>query len=165
MKTIFPSFPLLVLLGLPGAALAGGQDDQILAELQKLNQTVEQLQSEVADLKGQLEAVTSGAVVVPGTAASGESGGLVQRVADAIHLQEDRGNYPWMDKALWEQLEEGMSEDAVIAILGEPTLNEPSLHKRIDVVFTYQGRRAATGEKVLGKIKFYRGKAVEIARP
>lgn len=151
------------LLLLPCALLADTTEDRILQELEKLNAKVDRLEAQVTSLEKEL---SEAAAVVPAEAlAGGESVGLVDRVAQAIYIKEDRVNFPWMDAALWERIEEGMSEAAVIGILGEPTLDEPSLHKRIDKVLTYQGRRAATGERVVGKIKFYKDKAVSISRP
>ena len=52
--------------------------------------------------------------------------------------------------------QKGMPVESVLQILGKPTLNEPSLHKRIDYVFTYEGRRVATKKKVEGKVRFYK---------
>ena len=59
----------------------------------------------------------------------------------------------------------GMSPEDVIAQLGEPTLDEPSLNRRIDFVYTYQGRRPATNKKIEGKVRFYKGEAIDIERP
>ena len=70
-----------------------------------------------------------------------------------------------MDSAKWAPLRMGMSPEDVIAHLGEPTLDEPSLNRRIDFVYTYQGRRPATNQRVEGKIRFYKGEAIDIERP
>jgi hypothetical protein len=50
-------------------------------------------------------------------------------------------------------------------VLDQPTLNEPSMHKRVDLVYTYQGRRVATAKKVAGIVRFYKGKVIEIEAP
>ena len=55
--------------------------------------------------------------------------------------------------------------EEVINILGEPSMTDPSLHKRIDTVFTYRGRHPGTGKKVTGKVKFYRNVVADIENP
>ena len=58
-----------------------------------------------------------------------------------------------------------MSPEEVIAQLGEPTLDEPSLNRRIDFVYTYQGRRPATNQKIEGSSFLQRrGDHIEHAR-
>ena len=74
--------------------------------------------------------------------------------------QNDTGSrekavYPWMQAEKWAQLNKGMTPDEVVAVLGPP-LNDPSLHKRIDTVYTYVGRRVATNEKTTGIVRFYK---------
>jgi hypothetical protein len=58
-----------------------------------------------------------------------------------------------------------MTPEEVVTLLEQPTLNEPSLHKRVDFVYTYQGRRVATAKKVTGIIRFYKGKVIEVEAP
>jgi len=143
--------------------------DLILAELQRLNASVETLQKRVETLEDQVVASTAEAVVVAGSVQmeekepSGES--LVDRVVDAIHTREETLYFPWMEEGLWMQLEEGMSQEEVIAILGEPTLTDPSLKRWIDTVFTYRGRRPSTGEQVTAKVRFYKDELVNFESP
>ncbi len=90
---------------------------------------------------------------------------LIENVVAAVKQREQQVNFPWMDLSKWAPLREGQTPEQVVAILGEPTLDEPSLNRRIDFVYTYEGRRPATNKKVVGKIRFYKGEAIEIVRP
>ena len=90
---------------------------------------------------------------------------LIEKVVKTIQIREEEKFYPWMESAKWDSVEKGMTPEAIISILGEPTLDEPSLHKRIDQVYTYKGRRVATREKVTGIIRFYKGVVVSIEAP
>ena len=90
---------------------------------------------------------------------------LISSVVDAVKQREQQVNFPWMNLSKWAPLRVGQNPEQVVAILGEPTLDEPSLNRRIDFVYTYEGRRPATNKKVIGKIRFYKGEAIEIVRP
>lgn len=90
---------------------------------------------------------------------------LIESVVKTIQSREEKAVYPWMQAAKWERVKKGMTPDAVVEILGAPTLNEPSLHKRVDTVYTYEGRRVATNEKVTGIIRFYKGVVIEVETP
>ena len=93
---------------------------------------------------------------------SSEKTNLIENVVRTIQAREEKAVFPWME---WAQLSKGLSPEEVVSVLGRPTLNEPSLHKRIDVVYTYEGRRVATNEKMVGIVRFYKGVAVEIEAP
>ena len=90
---------------------------------------------------------------------------LLDGVINVIQKREDSKTYPWMDKHLWGSLSKGMSPKDITSILGRPTLNEPSLSKRIDTVYTYKGKQSSTGQRILGVVRFYRNQLVEIEPP
>lgn len=96
---------------------------------------------------------------------SSEKSTLIESVVQTIQAREEKAVFPWMEADKWAQLSKGMTPDEVVAVLGRPTLNEPSLHKRIDTVYTYEGRRVATNEKITGIVRFYKGVAAEIEVP
>lgn len=96
---------------------------------------------------------------------SSEKTNLIENVVRTIQAREEKAVFPWMEAEKWAQLSKGLSPEEVVSVLGRPTLNEPSLHKRIDVVYTYEGRRVATNEKMVGIVRFYKGVAVEIEAP
>lgn len=166
-------FPLPLLLGSICAASGGtAKLDQVLAELASLNDGLRRLEARMDNLESQIvtvatEAVQSTAATSSTTTASSGQGSetFIQRVVEAVKEREEQVNYPWMDLSKWKALEKGMSLEEVVNILGEPTLEDPSLHKRIDTVYTYRGRRPATGEKLIGKVKFYKGELAEISAP
>ena len=74
---------------------------------------------------------------MPSSSSSQASPSLIENVVAAVKQREQEVNFPWMDSAKWAPLRMGMSPDEVIAQLGEPTLDEPSLNRRIDFVYTY----------------------------
>lgn len=92
-------------------------------------------------------------------------GNFIDEVVDVIHAREEDAFYPWMDDAKWDQVKVGMPEEDVYALLGRPTMNDPSMHKKIDRFYTYSGRRVGSGKKVKGVIRFYRGKVKNFDRP
>ena len=94
-----------------------------------------------------------------------EKSSLIESVVKTIQDREEKAVYPWMQAEKWAQLNKGMTPDEVVAVLGPPTLNDPSLHKRIDTVYTYVGRRVATNKKTTGIVRFYKGVVAEIEVP
>ena len=141
--------------------------EAILAELKKLNANLERLEQRLDDIDQRVDAVET---VNAATIASAQTAGppnptLIDRMVEAVQAREESIRYPWMDTEIWSQVKKGMSEEEVGDILGEPTLDDPSLYKRIDKVHTYRGRRPMTGELVLGKVKYYRSKVVSIETP
>lgn len=129
------------------------------AELQSLRDEVSALTARVELLEKQID---SGVSVAP---AKESDNGILDRLTSAMQDRTIATHYPWMDASLWKKVETGMSPEAVIAILGEPSMTDPSLHKRIDTVYTYKGRHPGTGKKITGKIKFYRDLVVKIEAP
>ena len=135
------------------------------AEFDALAERVEQLEASVRMVKNtQIEGLAAEAVsAMPMDMADKES--LIESVVNTIQAKEEGANFPWMDTAKWASLKKGMNPEDVVATIGIPTLNEPSMHKRVDFVYTYQGRRVATAKKVEGIIRFYKGKVVEVEAP
>lgn len=165
----------LVFISLSQIAFGEDKSDLILEELKRLRESIERLEDRVESLENKKPEVmeiagpptpTQGAVrSYQASSVASDDRGLVGRVVDAITVRDEAVQYPWMNPALWSQLQEGMSPDEVKGILGEPTLEDPSLHPRRDLVYTYRGRRLATGERVIGKVKFWREKVVVIETP
>lgn len=134
-------------------------------EFDALAKRVEQVEASVRMVKNtQIEGLAAEAVsAMPMDMADKES--LIEFVVNTIQAREEIANYPWMDTEKWSKITKGMSPEEVVAVLDEPTLNEPSMHKRVDIVYTYEGRRVATAKKVTGIVRFYKGKAIEIEVP
>ena len=137
------------------------------AEYEALAAKVAQLEARIAGVQTQqLDSITQEVLAsMPASASSQTSPSLVDKVVAAVKQREQEVNFPWMHSSKWAPLRMGMSPEDVIAQLGEPTLDEPSLNRRIDFVYTYQGRRPATNQKIEGKVRFYKGEAVDIQRP
>ncbi|WPJ94496.1 outer membrane protein assembly factor BamE [Coraliomargarita algicola] len=142
-----------------------GASEVTKEEFMALAQRVEQLEAALrVSRDAQVSSIATEAfAAMPMSAADRES--LVESVVKTIQTREEDANYPWMDAAKWAKLHEGMTPEDVLLELGRPTLNEPSLHRRIDKVYTYKGKRVATAQKVEGIIRFYKGKVVEIEVP
>ena len=137
------------------------------AEYEALAAKVAQLEARLAGVQTQqLDSITQEVLSsMPASTSSQASPSLIENVVAAVKQREQEVNFPWMDSAKWVALRMGMSPEEVIAQLGEPTLDEPSLNRRIDFVYTYQGRRPATNQRVEGKVRFYNGEAMDIERP
>ena len=135
-------------------------------EFRALKDRVEELEATLRLTRNeQIQSIAAEAVAEIPVKDSADRKTLVEDVVRVIQQREESANYPWMDDAKWAKIKKGMSPEAVIAILGQPTLDEPSLHKRKDRVFTWQGRRVATAKRVEGIIRFYKGGVIEIEPP
>jgi outer membrane protein assembly factor BamE (lipoprotein component of BamABCDE complex) len=134
-------------------------------EFLALQKRVEELESAVRVVKNtQVEAIaTETFAAMPMT--QDDRNSLIENVVEKIQAQEESANFPWMEASKWVNVRKGMTPEEVVTLLGQPTLNEPSLHKRVDFVYTYQGRRVATAKKVTGIIRFYKGKVIEVEAP
>jgi hypothetical protein len=89
----------------------------------------------------------------------------IEKLADKVYQEEEINLYPWMDLTKWERLQKGMSTSDALAILGKPTKEFPSLHKRVDLLFIYKGRQIPSNRLVEGILKFYKDELIVIERP
>ena len=152
----------LVLFSSPSMSVAAEVTKEEFLALQK---RVEELESAVRVVKNtQVEAIaTETFAAMPMT--QDDRNSLIENVVEKIQAQEESANFPWMEASKWVSLRKGMTPEEVVTLLEQPTLNEPSLHKRVDFVYTYQGRRVATAKKVTGIIRFYKGKVIAVEAP
>lgn len=152
----------LVLFSSPSMTVAAEVTKEEFLALQK---RVEELESAVRVVKNtQVEAIaTETFAAMPMT--QDDRNSLIENVVEKIQAQEESANFPWMEASKWVSLRKGMTPEEVVTLLEQPTLNEPSLHKRVDFVYTYQGRRVATAKKVTGIIRFYKGTVIEVEAP
>ena len=117
-----------------------------------------------ANSSDQLDSITS-KVIAALPVNSEEKTTLIENVVSAVKKHEQDVNFPWMDNSKWALISNGQSVDEVVTILGKPTLNEPSLRRWVDSVYTYQGRRPATNKKIVGKVRFKKGVVVDFELP
>ena len=152
----------LVLFSSPSMTVAAEVTKEEFLALQK---RVEELESAVRVVKNtQVEAIaTETFAAMPMT--QDDRNSLIENVVEKIQAQEESANFPWMEASKWVNVRKGMTPEEVVTLLEQPTLNEPSLHKRVDFVYTYQGRRVATAKKVTGIIRFYKGTVIEVEVP
>lgn len=152
----------LVLFSSPSMAVA---EEVTKEEFLALQKRVEELESAVRVVKNtQVEAIaTETFAAMPMT--QDDRNTLIENVVEKIQAREESANFPWMEASKWVNVRKGMTPEEVVTLLEQPTLNEPSLHKRVDFVYTYQGRRVATAKKVTGIIRFYKGKVIEVEAP
>ncbi len=152
----------LVLFSSPSMTVAAEVTKEEFLALQK---RVEELESAVRVVKNtQVEAIaTETFAAMPMT--QDDRNSLIENVVEKIQAREESANFPWMEASKWVNVRKGMTPEEVVTLLEQPTLNEPSLHKRVDFVYTYQGRRVATAKKVTGIIRFYKGKVIAVEAP
>ena len=117
-----------------------------------------------ARLNNQMDALTSNVLQAMPEQGEGQKS-LISSVVDAVKQREQQVNFPWMDSSKWALIREGQSVDQVTAILGKPTLNEPSLRKWVDYVYSYQGRRPSDNKRIEGKVRFKKDMVVDIDTP
>ncbi|MDQ8206593.1 hypothetical protein QEH52_03675 [Coraliomargarita sp. SDUM461003] len=134
-------------------------------EFNALAQRVQKLEASLRVVKNTQVESLAAEVVASMPMNQDDRDSLIENVVKTIQSKEEDVNYPWMNAEKWGGLTKGMSPEAVVAVLGIPTLDEPSMHKRVDVVYTYKGRRVATGEKVEGVVRFYKSKLIEVEIP
>ena len=135
------------------------------AEYEALAARVSALEANFAvNSSDQLDSITS-KVIAALPVNSGEKTTLISSVVAAVKKHEQDVNFPWMDSSIWALIRNGQSVDQVVTILGKPTLNEPSLRRWVDSVYTYQGRRPATNQRSVGKVRFKKRVVVEIELP
>lgn len=117
-----------------------------------------------ARLNNQMDTLTSDVLQAMPEQGEGQKS-LISSVVDAVKQREQQVNFPWMDSSKWALIREGQSVDQVTAILGKPTLNEPSLRKWVDYVYSYQGRRPSDNKRIEGKVRFRKDMVVDIDTP
>ena len=135
------------------------------AEYEALVARVSALEANLAaNSSDQLDSITS-TVIAALPVNSEEKTTLINSVVAAVKKHEQDVNFPWMDNSKWALIRDGQSVDQIVTILGKPTFNEPSLRKWVDFVYTYQGRRPATNQRIVGKVRFRKGVVVDFERP
>ena len=159
------AYYLLLAISCAALVTSATAQDVSRAEFMALAQRLEEVEAALQVVSNtQVQAIATEAVAaMPMNLADKNS--LIESVVNTIQVRQESANFPWMDADKWARVVKGMSPDEVVAILEDPTLDEPSMHKRIDFVYTYQGRRVATAKKVSGVVRFYKGIAVEIEAP
>ena len=143
-------------------ALAGQVDSSVSrAEYESLVKRVAVIE---ARLNNQMDTLTSGVLeAMPDQGKRQKS--FINSVVDAVKQREQQVNFPWMDLSKWARIREGQSVDQVTAILGKPSLKEPSLRKWVDYVYSYQGRRPTDNKRIEGKVRFKKDIVVDIEAP
>ena len=135
------------------------------AEYEALAARVSALEANSAvNSSDQIDSITS-KVIAALPVKSEEKTTLIESVVAAVKKHEQNVNFPWMDSSKWALIRNGQSVDQVITILGKPTFNETSLRKWVDYVYTYQGRRPATNQRIVGKVRFRKGVVVDFELP
>lgn len=160
------NYPIIVLSVVFATALASTSAEPVSREeFTALLQRVTAVETALGVVQAeQVESIAEEALATVQMSSS-EKASLIDSVVKTIQSREEDAVFPWMEAEKWAQLSKGMTPDEVVGVLGRPTLNEPSLHKRVDTVYTYEGRRVATNEKVVGIIRFYKGVVIEIDLP
>ena len=117
-----------------------------------------------ARLNNQMDILTSDVLQAMPEKVKGQKS-LISSVVDAVKQREQQVNFPWMDNAKWALIRKGQSVNQVTTVLGKPTLNESSLRKWVDYVYSYQGRRPSDNKRIEGKVRFKKDVVVDIEIP
>ena len=125
---------------------------------------VKRVASLEARLNNQMHTLTSEVLQAIPDKSKGQKS-IINTVVDAVKEREQQVNFPWMDSSKWALIRKGQSVSQVTAILGKPTLNEPSLRKWVDFVYSYQGRRPSDNKRIEGKIRFKKDIVVDVETP
>lgn len=137
---------------------------EVLVELRALREEVAALTARVDELEATRQATHQVGSV--SSEIEPEEPNFLDRLTDQLaRRQEANGDAPWLMPASWDALKKGMSSEEVIALLGDPTYDEPSLNRRVDRVFTYRGKNFSTGKRVTGKVRFENDKVVNFELP
>jgi hypothetical protein len=163
--------PLLLLAPMVPLEAEEASLEAVLAELSALRTEVAALRARVDLLETNTARVESrieeAAQAGPQpSAVRPEDPNFLDRLTDQLLYRDElAGDIPWLRPEPWTALRKGMTSEEVIALLGEPTYDEPSLNRRIDRVFTYRGRNSDTNQRVVGKVRFENDKVVNFELP
>ncbi|MBD5782111.1 hypothetical protein IEN85_21615 [Pelagicoccus sp. NFK12] len=159
---------ILCFATLPFASLnlrADDKIDQVLSELQALRQQVATLEARVATLEA-TKAIPAGALDASAPEAQPrERKNLFDHMRIELQKAEARASGPWTTPANWNGIQNGLTEDEVIEILGEPTDRKFSVRRDTDEIFYYRGDLEGTGEPIEGEIRIYKGKVRRFTLP
>lgn len=155
----------LALLIIPLSALTMKAEepmDKVLAEIQALRQQVTALETRLEKLENSEQPA---AAVADNTVQPKEKKGWFDNMRVELKKAEVRASGAWTTPSSWDAVENGLTEDEVIAALGEPTSRKFSVRKDTDEIFLYQGDLEGTGELVEGEIRIYKGKVRRFNTP
>ncbi len=165
LPTLRPLLAVL-LLALPlVSATADDRIDALLAEVRSLRSQVQQLETRVASLESDAPAPAPSQAAPAATAEPKERKGWFDNMRIELKKAEARASGPWTEPAVWTQIQEGMTADQAIAILGEPTSRKFSLRKDTDEILIYQGDLAGDGDEVRGELRIYKNKVRRLEPP
>tara|TARA_B110000037_G_scaffold187772_1_gene218596 strand:- start:307 stop:843 length:537 start_codon:yes stop_codon:yes gene_type:complete len=166
---------LLSLIFIPlNVAQAQATLEEVLAEVKALKGEVEKLEDRISTLEGAAPVAAQNTAVEQSLAPSEptvkagppkQDKHWYQKFGISLEHSDKEAKGKWTIAENWEKLEEGMKEDEVFAILGEPTRTLETIKKRVDVIHIYRGLIHQQTLKVQGKVKIYRGKVVSIEMP
>ena len=165
MKCLIKSTLLLAAGITPFSLVAASGGYVTKSEFNALIERVASLEEVLASFKTDVVEQVAETAIATRQPTAENKGSFIEEVVDVIHAREEDAFYPWMDDAKWDQIKVGMPEEDVYALLGRPTMNDPSMHKKIDRFYTYSGRRVGSGKKVKGVVRFYRGVVKNFDRP
>lgn len=155
---VFSSLPLSPLFG-DDAKL-----DAILAEVRALREQVSELEGRIAELEETLQGVPA-AVASEAPQSKSEKRNWIDNMRVELKKAEARASGPWTEPASWTKISKGMDEEAVIAILGEPTSRKFSVRLDTDEILIYEGDLSGNGDLISGEIRLYKGKVRRFEAP
>ncbi|MBC2606647.1 hypothetical protein [Pelagicoccus albus] len=161
-----PNRKLLPLFALAASAAivplqADPKLDEILAELQSLKGEVAALNQRVEALEKQ----ESQELASPTTSPSKGNKKWIDSMRVELKKAEVRASGPWTNMTPWEKIENGMEEEEVVELLGEPTARKFSVRRDTDEILVYEGDLEGNGELIEGEVRIYKGKVRRFTVP
>ena len=150
-------------------ASAGANSDEkldlILAELKSLREQVSNLETRLEAVETQPEEILAKQTVAPEADKPRERKNWFDTMRVELKKAEVRASGPWTTPSTWDRIQNGLKEDEVIAILGEPTQRRFSVRRDTDEILIYRGDLEGTGVPLEGEIRIYKGKVRRFTAP
>lgn len=132
----------------------------------RLEQRLIALESRLSDQEQETKEVktlAASSAVVGGRQVAGAFAG--NSLALDIMANSAWRNLRWTQEEQWAGIQQGISEEKVIELLGSPPRSVVSLKPRVDKVYLYETSLRDRNNTIKGKISFKDGKVIAIKKP
>jgi len=142
--------------------------DQVTVSAERLARLEQRLAELESRLEEQEQETKEAKVLASGTKASGgQAGGSILGNTLTYDILADSAwrNLRWTQEEQWEGVRNGVTEERVIELLGDPPRSLESLKPRVDKVFWYETSLRDRSNSLRGKISFKDGKVISVQKP
>lgn len=168
---VFRSALYSIVLSLSTFSLADSTTtlDQLLLEIQALRSQIDTLESRISTLEGnpasKLDFSAVDAQPPKPIAETPSNKQWYKKFGINLEKADKEATGKWTEADNWKLIKEGMLEEEVIEILGEPNRTLETLKKHIDHFLIYRGYINNQTLKIQGRVKIYRDKVAGIEIP